>query len=134
MHKRELQTDLFGSTSRSCSVLMSGCYYVCAPKIGQLVSYSSAKPHTDFPVKDSWITALYSSGKVTGENAKEQYLLAVSNAQRHCQTVNFIESQRQLRVLEQMRKRDLATLQLMTCPFLTIPTVKQWQQNFNEKR
>ena len=69
---------------------------MCAPKIGKLFLYSSAKPHHDFPVKESWITGMYSAGKVRGEDAKEQYLLAVSNAQRHCQTVDFIEHQRQM--------------------------------------
>ena len=40
----------------------------------------------DFPVKESWITALYSAGKMTGEKAKEQYVLGVSGAKRHCET------------------------------------------------
>ena len=133
MHKRELQTDLFGTSSRSLSVLMSGCYYVCAPKIGQLFSYSSAKPHADFPVKESWITALYSAGKMTGENAKEQYMLGVSNAKRHCDTVNFIESQRRMQALEQMRKADLASLMLVTCPFVIIPEVEAWKQLFKTR-
>ena len=134
MHKLELQTDIFGSSSRSLSVLMSGCYYVCAPKIGQLFSYSSAKPHADFVVKESWITALYSAGKMTGENAKEQYMLGVSNAKRHCDTVNFIESQRRMQALEQMRKADLASLMLVTCPFVIIPAVEEWKQFFKELR
>ena len=52
-------------------------YYCAAPKIGQVMSYSTVEAHVDYRVKPMWITNMVSANKMTPAKARLQYAKAL---------------------------------------------------------
>ena len=57
--------------NRACSG-WAGCYYVLAPKIGQVRSWSMVRPYKDFPVSPEWIMGLVHAEKMEFKDALEE--------------------------------------------------------------
>ena len=56
---------------------------------------STLQPWEDYSVKDTWITSLYTAGKITAEVARRCYVRTVSRAQANVQQLEFVESEKQ---------------------------------------
>ena len=52
---------------RNCSG-WSGCYYIMAPKVGSIKTFSSVRPYKDFAVSPEWITGMVQAEKMEFED------------------------------------------------------------------
>ena len=65
----------------------AGHYYIRAPKIGQLISCGTHQPFEDYAVKGEWVTAYWQAGKLTDEQAINEYLKVKRDCVRNIQNV-----------------------------------------------
>ena len=69
------------SASRNCA-FNSGMYYVVAPKIGQVFSFSTKEPFKQFAVDGDWIMNLLQGGKITTAKARVELIKTAKNLVR----------------------------------------------------
>jgi len=109
----------------------AACYYVCAPKLGHICHYTTSQPHVDFQVKDAWITKLYATGKLTVGDATQEYLLAVSGAERNIRQLQYVEMRRKEQDELARRAKAMEVVASASSPFREISTVSDWLRTFD---
>ena len=70
------------SSSRSCAS-NSGMYYVVAPKIGQVFSFSTKEPFKQLAVGGDWTMNLLQGGKITTAKARVELIKSEESRQTH---------------------------------------------------
>lgn len=119
-----------GSSSRSAAASMAGAFYCSVEKVSTIVSHSTASPWVDYPVKDSWITSLYSAGKISASVAKQGYYRSCSRAQFNVTQLEFVESGRRQAALELSWAANEKLLRSGQKPWKQIDKVKVWLEQY----
>ena len=65
----------------------AGHYYVRAPKVGKLLSCGTHQPYEDYAIKAEWVTAYWQAGKLTDEQAINEFLKVKRDCARNIQNV-----------------------------------------------
>ena len=116
-----------GKTTRSGQSGHSGNLYTCIDKIGQILKDSTMQPWVDYPVRDSWITNLYASGKISYQTARQGYINTVHRVVYNLNALEFVNNEKQNKVLQQKVMRIEQEIRATFRPWKTIDTVLAWQ-------
>jgi hypothetical protein len=118
-----------GRGRRSLAASWSGAFYLQAGKIGTLATGGTIQPFVGYPVKDYWVTALFTSEKITAAQAKVLYLRCVQRASANSQLEYVTNMKRRIAMEEEHRQ---VSLELMGSqrPFVVLPEVVDWQRQY----
>ena len=120
-----------GTARQSQASPLCGAYYLSVSKLGQVWRACSMEPHCKYPVKEVWVTHLYSAGKISAYVATEEYMRIVGNAQRNVLMVDIVERRRRRELVRTQRLRRLQYISAHARPFVTIPCIVSWIQSFS---
>jgi hypothetical protein len=127
-------TYMAGANSRSMAASMAGSFYCCVEKLSTIVSETTAQAWVDYPVKDMWITSLYSAGKIRADVAEAGYLKTVNRAQQNISQLEFIETSRREMAQKAAWERNESILRSMQKPWKPIAQVQQWRNQYSQLR
>ena len=125
-------TYLGGSSSRSGSAQYCGPFYCTINKIGTIKQDSTIHPWVDFPVRDTWITSMFASGKITYATARESYINCVNRAPILIQQLDYVQQERRKQHLENRRIATETLLMGTMKPWKVVPAAQEWQKQFLE--
>ena len=116
-----------GSSSKKGRAGMhSTLYYVMAPKVGQVFSFSSLQPYKDFPVNAEWTWNLLQADKLTAKAAREEFVRGKKNLSRHLANLDVYMSELAARdTATKIAERNLH-IQKQKKALKVIPEVTQW--------
>ena len=81
-------------------------------KHGTVVRKSTVTEFVDYPVKDTWVTGLLVSGKITADTARDCYIKCVSSVAQNLAALDMVlEEQRR----QQMKRQMLETEARLSC-------------------
>ena len=123
---------LGGNSSRAGSAQYCGPFYCTIKKNGTIKQDSTIHPWVDFPVRDTWITSMFASGKITYATARESYINCVNRAPLLIQQLDYVQQERRKLELEKRRIAIEALLMGTMRPWKVVPAAKEWQEQFLE--
>jgi len=137
--RRRDQLSMLGSLPHIRSELTAGqrkrqtdwCpyYYCTAPKVGQLKSRASKKPHRDFLVNQNWIWHLLSTGKMSLEDGKTELIATAKNLPRQMECLERWRSELSGLALRQRIVEREQELSVLRKPFRRIAAVEQFKED-----
>ena len=95
---------------------------------------SSWMPFTDFSVKDSWITSLVVSNKVSSSDAIQLYLQCMVRCDANVRLLNYRQEMMRQHIMEQQRIEVEATLRQQQKPFKRFVQVEKWLEQYSHIR
>ena len=104
----------------------SGLYYVIAPKIGSLFTFSTMRPHYDFEVNTEWVWSMVALHKIELSAAREELVGTGKNLCRHLQNMDALEKEREELALERLIRERAAAIAKTRKGFKKIPAVDAW--------
>ena len=119
-----------GKTTRSGQSGHSGNLYTCIDKFGQILKDSTMKPWVDYPVRDSWITNLYASGKISYQTARQGYINTVHRVVYNLNALEVVHAEKQNKVLQEKVMRIEQEIRATFRPWRTIDAVLGWQAQY----
>jgi hypothetical protein len=119
-----------GKTTRSGQSGHSGNLYTCIDKIGQILKNSTMQPWVDYPVRDTWITNLYASGKISYQTARQGYINTVHRVAYNLSALEIVHNEKQNRVLLEKVMRIEQEIRATFRPWKTIDVVLAWQAQY----
>ena len=122
---------LGGRSNRGMSA-WSGCYYVCALKIGQVFKFTNKEPHVDFAVKPDWVIRLYASDKMLIDHARDDLIRQVSRASDYLEQLTFHEKYKEARLEQEQQKKMLAAIMAAAKPPRVPEGIEAWQKQWEE--
>ena len=112
----------------------SGMYYVIAPKIGSLFTFSTMQPHHDFEVNAEWIWSMVASHKIELSAARQELVGSGKNLARHLQNLDVLEKEREklaVQTIMQHRAAQIAQTRKASKP---MPSVIAWVKDLSIPR
>ena len=70
-------------------------YYLSYPKLGRVFQWSSEDPHIDYSVQPHRISVMLSSGRVTVEKVREEYITQARGPPRLFDGLSRLEQERE---------------------------------------
>ena len=119
-----------GKTTRSGQSGHSGNLYTCIDKIGQILKDSTIQPWVDYPIRDSWLTNLYASGKISYQTAKQGYINTVHRVVFNLQALEVVHAEKQGKILQAKVMRIEREIRATFRPWKTIDVVLAWQAQY----
>jgi len=107
-----------------------GCYYIRAPKIGQIFHAGTKVPFEDFTVAPSWISALVMAGKMNASAAKLEYARALCCAESNIRNLECAARIRREHEQEVARLHVERAIRDSERAFRMIPAVEYWKQQY----
>ena len=107
-----------------------GCYYVRAPKIGQLFQAGTKVPFDDFSVSPTWISALVMAGKMHAAIARLEYARALCCAEANIRNLECAARVKREYEQEAARLRVELAIRESERAFRIIPDVELWKQQY----
>ncbi|CAJ1402328.1 unnamed protein product [Effrenium voratum] len=109
-----ISTDAPRARGKACrQAFNQGYYYLQAPKIGSIFSYTTCAAFEVFAVSFEWVTALWATNKITARSAEDQFVRAKKHIKAYLDNVKAWESsQKQQRVAEMKAAAATALLPL----------------------
>ena len=123
---------LGGNSTRAAGGQYCGPFYCSVKKVGTIKQDSTIHPWVDFPVRDTWITSMFASGKITYDTAREGYINCVNRAPILIQQLDYVQQERRKKDLEKRRVAIEASLLGTLRPWKVVPAAKEWQDQFLE--
>lgn len=121
---------LEGKSTRAAQSGYSGNLYTTIKKIGTIAQESTIQPWEDYPIRDVWITNLYTGGKIDYQTARSAYLNTVHRVAYNLAALQMVHDFRRKReLIEKMNKTD-ALLRATFRPWKTIVMVVEWKQQY----
>ena len=121
---------LEGKSTRCAQSGYSGNVYTAIKKIGTIAQLSTLNPWADYPIRDVWITNLYSAGKITYQTAKQAYINTVHRVGYNLQALELVHEAKRKRELVDKMHRIEAELRATFRPWKTIDVVTEYQQQY----
>jgi hypothetical protein len=119
-----------GGGGRSAVGHFQGHFYVTVPKIGSILRKSDLVAWQDYPVRDTWVTTLYASGKISGKVAKACYYKCVHRCVGNLQLLSFCEDERDKQLQEAEALQVELRLRAEQKPWKRYEVVDQWAAQF----
>ena len=104
----------------------SGMYYVLAPKIGSLFTFTTMQPHHEFEVNAEWIWSLVASHKIELSAARRELVSSGKNLSRHLQNMDVLIKERANEATEDLIVQRNIAIVATRRPFRKIPAVDAW--------
>ena len=104
----------------------SGLYYVIAPKIGSLFTFSTMRPHHEFEVNAEWIWSMVALHKIELSAAREEMVSAGKNVCRHLQNLDVLEKEREKLAVARLISQRAKEIAKTRKAFKAIPSVDKW--------
>ncbi len=117
-------------TRHNRGAYFGAAFYCQVPKIGQISCAGNLEPFTHYSVRDAWVSALYTSKKITADVAENMCLLCLKDAERNIRQLKYVEKQRL--VMEQRVRRSQCEQDILASqvPFNIFPEVVAWQKQY----
>ena len=138
LHKIELSAlKVFGSgphlsaesskrQHRRRATQQSGMYYVIAPKIGSLYTFTTMRPHHEFEVNAEWVWSLVALHKIELSAARRELVASGKNLTRHLQNMDVLIKERESEAIEDLIQKRSAAIAKTRKAFKQIPLVDAW--------
>ena len=137
MKKSELSAlQIFGSSPhasaqatrqhRRRALQYSGLYYVIAPKIGSLFTFSTMRPHHEFEVNAEWIWSMVALHRIELSAAREEMVSAGKSVCRHLQNLDVLEKEREKLAVQRLISQRATEIAKTRKAFKAIPSVDKW--------
>lgn len=123
-----------GRGSRSQVASLAGHFYVTVEKIGMVWSTSTIKSHEHYCVKDYWVTTLLTTGKISREVARKNYLMCITRAEFNVKQMDYVHKQQLDMELERDRIENLRAIMATQTRFKVIPDVVEWSRQYDQLR
>jgi hypothetical protein len=124
-----LISDWMGTRGvRLVAASWAGALYLQADKSGTLATRGTIQPFVGYPVKDYWITNLFSSEKTMPATAQSLYVRCVKRAVRNIHELEFVVAMWQRAELGADRREVNAERVSSQRPFAILPEVQQWHR------
>ena len=121
------------SSSRFCA-FNSGMYYIVAPKVGQVFSFSTKEPFKQFPVDGDWIMNLLQGGKITTAKARVELIKTAKNLVRRMADLEKYVALKEEDETEDRIKSVRKAISGLQRPFRTIPMVTAFLRKYITNR
>jgi len=108
----------------------SGAFYNWADKIGSLWSDGTLLPWKHYAVRDTWITNMFSTHKISAESCRSLYIRAVNNAKCNVSDLEFVMNQSREADLEAAEAAARLRIAGSFRPWRTLPQVDKWSSQF----
>ena len=109
-----------------------GMLYTSSLKNGSVFSHGTRQPFTGYLVQPSWLMNFLQGGKITMETCKSGIIKSCQNVARYLKDLELLEShyRNERCVAEQIRVSKV--LAARKRPFVDIPAVKKWLQQYGD--
>ena len=101
-------------------------YYVLAPRIGSLFTFTTMRPHHGFEVNAEWIWSLVALHKIELSAARRELVASGKNLSRHLQNMDVLIKERRNEANEDMIALRNKAIAATRRPFRKIPAVDAW--------
>ena len=122
------------SAGRGNRNFVAGAFYLTAPKIGSICSYSTMEMFHDYAPQASWVTSMVGSMKIDAQVAESLYAKCITDAKRNIETLRYVQSFLKQRAREEERLRIENTIRAGQKPFKKIEAVDKWLEQYEEIR
>ena len=112
----------------------SGCFYVSVDKIGVLHKCSTLQAFKDYSVRDTWVTNLLMSGKITSKTATRLYLGCVHRCEYNIRILQYRDECLRLDRIEEQRVAVETLLRQHQKPFKRLAQVDTWLRQYQQPR
>lgn len=119
---------------RGVASMMSGAFYCSVEKIGQVFAEFNTSPFLDYPVRDTWVTSLYASHKISAAVARRCYVQCVVRCQQNLVQLAFAESERRAMQEEDEVIANEVALRADQKPWRHFPLVSEWLAQYQTFR
>ena len=129
-----VSTECSKRQHRRRATQQSGMYYVIAPKIGSLFTFSTMRPHHEFEVNAEWIWSLVATHKIELTAARRELVASGKNLSRHLQNMDVLIKERRNEANEDMIALRNKAIAATRRPFRKIPAVDAWIRELSAPR
>ena len=103
-------------------------YYVVAPKIGSIFTFSTMRPHHEFEVNAEWIWSLVTLHKIELSAARRELVASGKNLLRHLPNLDLLVNERENAAIEELIKQRSIAIARMRKEFKKLPAVEAWMK------
>ena len=112
----------------------AGAFYLSAPKIGAIKSFSSLQMFQDYSPMPSWITAMVGGLKMNFTDAEDLYAKCISGAKFNIEQIRYVNSYWMQKRREEERLLVELKIRANQRPFKKIDDVDTWLKQYAEIR
>ena len=109
-----------------------GMLYTSSLKVGSVFSYATREPFTGYLVQPSWLMNMLQGQKITFDTCREAVLKTCQNVGRYLKDLEVVEQNYRMKEIDEEVARVQRVLALRRRPFLSLPVVLKWQQQYLE--
>ena len=122
------------TSGRGRSVKFADAFYLTAPKIGSIFTYSTVVMFKDYSPPPSWITYMLNRNKLDVTVAETLYAKCITNAKRNIESMRYLKSFQMQQRREEQRLQVENTIRANQRPFKKIDEVNTWVKQYAEIR
>ena len=108
----------------------SGAFYTWVDKIGSLWSDGNVLPYKHYAVRDTWITNMFATHKITEKTARSLYLSAISNAKVNVRNLEFVAKENDQERQEALELAARRRVHGSFRPWRVLPEVDAWNCHY----
>ena len=109
-----------------------GMLYTSSLKVGSVFSYATREPFTGYLVQPSWLMNMLQGQKISFDTCKEAVLKTCQNVGRYLKDLEVVEQNYRQKEIDEEVVRVQRVLALRRRPFLSLPVVLKWKQQYLE--
>ena len=109
-----------------------GMLYTSSLKYGSVFSHGTRQPFTGYLVQPSWLMIFLQGGKITMETCKSGIIKSCQIVARYLKDLEMLETHYRNEKCEAEQRRVSKVLAARKRPFIDIPAVKAWLQQYSD--
>lgn len=117
-------------SNRSASFV--GMLYTSSLKYGSVFSHGTRQPFSGYLVQPSWLMNFLQGGKITMETCKSGIIKSCQNVARYLTDLQMLETHYRNEKFEAEQRRVSKVLAARKRPFIDIPSVQTWLQQYSD--